>query len=408
MYNKNNKDSLKHLFIGFYTRKNNGEKMKIENFNLFTKSLVILVLTIIGITGCSDKDTTKSVQSMSTMSVNGYKVKGTDIPVSLSYPAKIKSVAQIDIVARVDGILEKKYFKEGDFVKEGDLLYSIDSSRYKASVDEAIAQVDVQKANFQEAKDNWLRAINLFKTNAISAKDKDSAIAVYTTAKANLDLSEAMLKKAQIDLSYTQIRATISGKTSISSQDVGNYVGSSDTNKKLVTITRTNPIYVEFSLPDIELLKNRYSFDNANWNNIQDAKLPVYLEKSNGKKYSETGILDFLDNFVDNQTSTVKARATFTNNDNNLIPGLFTRVFIGGLIHKNAIVVPQKAVLQDALGSYVYVIKNGMSEKKSIKVSDTYEDKYIVVGLEDNEIVITDNLTKLNSSIAVNIAKIEE
>ena len=89
-------------------------------------------------------------------------------------------------------------------------------------------------------------------------------------------MSQATLKKAQIDLSYTQIKATISGKTSLTNLDIGNYVGSSDTNRKLTTITQTNPIYVEFSLPDIELLKNRYSFENANWNNIQDAKLPVY------------------------------------------------------------------------------------------------------------------------------------
>jgi membrane fusion protein, multidrug efflux system len=405
MYNKN---SLKHLLIGFYTGKNNGEKMKIEKFNLFTKSLVILIFTIIGITGCSDKDTTKSVQSMPVISVNGYKVKGTDIPVSLTYPAKIKSVAQIDIVARVDGILEKKYFKEGDFVKEGDLLYTIDSSRYKALVEEALAQVDIQKANFQEAKDNWVRATNLFKTNAISTKEKDAAVTTYTTTKANLDLAQASLKRAQIDLSYTQIKATISGKISIGNQDIGNYVGSSDTNRKLITITQTDPIYVEFSLPDIELLKNRYSFENANWNNIQDAKLPVYLEKSNEEKYSEIGVLDFLDNFVDNETSTIKARATFSNKNNNLIPGLFTRVSIGGLIYKNAITVPQKAVLQDALGSYVYVVKNGVSEKKNVKVGDTYNDKYIVSGLENNEIVITDNLTKLRSSVAVNITKIEE
>jgi len=384
--------------------------MKTNKKLLLLNYLVVSVLVGIGISGCSDvdKNTTKSTQNIPAMSVSGYKVKNADIPVTLNYPAKIKSIAQVDIVARVDGILEKKYFKDGDFVKEGDLLYSIDSLRYKALLDEAIAQVDVQKANFQEAKDNWVRATNLFKTNAISAKEKDAAVTAYTTAKANLDLSEATLKKAKIDLGYTQIKATISGKTSISNQDIGNYVGSSDNNRKLITITQTDPIYVEFSLPDIELLKNRYSFENANWNNIQDAKLPVYLEKSNGEKYAEVGILDFLDNFVDNETSTIKARATFTNKDNNLIPGLFARVSIGGLIYKNAITVPQKAVLQDALGSYVYVVKNGVSEKKDIKVGDTYSDKYIVSGLENNEIVITDNLTKLRSSVAVNITEIEE
>jgi membrane fusion protein, multidrug efflux system len=386
--------------------------MNKKKISLLINYSIVSILVITSISGCSllDNKDSKEVKQTSApvMSVSGYKVKSADIPVSLTYPAKIKSVAQIDIVARVDGILEKKYFKEGDFVKEGDLLYTIDSSRYKALVDEAIAQVNIQKANFKEAKDNWTRATNLFETNAISTKDKDAAVATYTASKANLDLSEATLKKAQIDLGYTQIKATISGKTSINNQDIGNYVGSSDTNRKLITITQTNPIYIEFSLPDIELLKNRYSFENANWNNIQDAKLPVKLKNSKDENYAEVGVLDFFDNFVDNETSTIKARATFINKDNNLIPGLFTRVSIGGLIYKNAIVVPQKAVLQDALGSYVYVLKDGMSEKKSVKVGDTYEDKYIVSGLDNNEIVITDNLTKLHSAVAVNIAKTQE
>lgn len=386
--------------------------MNKKKVSLLINYLLVSGLAITGITGCSllEKKDSKEIKQVVTpaIPVSVYKVKNADIPVTLTYPAKIKSVAQIDIVARIDGILEKKYFKEGDFVKEGDLLYTIDSSRYKALVDEAIALVNVQKANFKEAKDNWTRATNLFETNAISTKDKDAAVATYTASKANLDLSEATLKKAQIDLGYTQIKATISGKTSINNQDIGNYVGSSDTNRKLITITQTNPIYVEFSLPDIELLKNRYSFENANWNNIQDAKLPVNLKNSKDENYAEVGVLDFLDNFVDNETSTIKARATFANKDNNLVPGLFTRVSIGGLIYKNAIVVPQKAVLQDALGSYVYVVKDGMSEKKTVKVGDTYEDKYIVGGLDNNEVVITDNLTKLHSAVAVNIAKTQE
>jgi membrane fusion protein (multidrug efflux system) len=165
-----------------------------------------------------------------------------------------------------------------------------------------------------------------------------------------------------------------------------------------------NPIYVEFSLPDIELFKKRFIMNNGNWNNISQAKLAVSLNFSDDSVYEQKGTLDFIDSFVDNETSTVKARATFVNPKNDLIPGLFVRVKIDGLVYKNAINIPQIAVLQDATGAFVYIAKENQAVKTPVKIGNIVNDTYIIdSGLNEGDIVITNNLTKLKPGSSIDL-----
>lgn len=205
------------------------------------------------------------------------------------------------------------------------------------------------------------------------------------------------------------MKAPISGLTSLNAQDVGSYVGASSDTMNLTTITQMDPIYVEFSLPDIELLKKRYMMNNGNWNSIAQAKLPVSITLSDGSSYEQKGTLDFLDSFVDDTTSTIKARATLHNPKNILIPGLFVRVNVEGLIYKDAISIPQKALLQDATGTFAFLAKEGKAEKVPVKVGATVDDTYIIEsGLKQGDILITNNLTKLRSGSAINVAAPKE
>ncbi len=390
-----------------------GMRMNKKNsyFKFLKYSLVSIIFSSV-LTGCfagNDEKQVMEKQVVAPMLVSVYKVLLQDIPINLEYPAKIRSVKQVNIVARVSGILENKHFKEGSFVKEGKLLYQIDSSRYGALLKEAQAQKEVEEANLKVATRNWNRISKLFVQNAISQKDRDEALSSYEIAEAKLKLSQATLKKAQIDFNYTNVKATISGMTSFNAQDIGSYVGNNSETMTLTTITQMDPIYAEFSLPDIDLLKKRYGLNNGTWNDIAQAKLAVHIIMPDNSEYKDIGSLDFLDSFVDNETSTIKARATFSNKSNTLIPGLFVRVDIKGLIYKGAIAIPQKALLQDALGSYVLVAKDGKVVKVDVKVGSTYKDKYIIdSGLENQDLVITNNLTKLRPGVLVSASTIKE
>jgi len=360
--------------------------------------------------GCSDtKASTQGMATMPPLSVTSHKVVATDIPVSLEYPARVKSVQQVNVVARVSGILEKKYFTEGNVVKSGEMLYQIDSNRYEALMQESMAEVGVREATLKQTTRDWERIKVLFEQDAISQRERDNALSAYEGAIASLNAAKATLKRTTIDYEYTKVKAPISGLTSLNAQDIGSYVGSSSDTMTLTTITQMDPMYVEFSLPDIELLKKRYVMNSGNWNSIAQAKLPVTLSTPDGETYQKEGTLDFLDSYVDEQTSTIKARATFSNPNNILIPGLFVRVNVGGLIYKDALSIPQIALLQDATGSYVYVAKEGKAHKVPVKAGTVHNDAYIIEnGLHVNDVVITNNLTKLRPGSAISLAETKE
>ena len=356
--------------------------------------------------GCSsDGKKGQSMAELPPLKVSTYEIKSNDIEVSMEYPAKIKSIQQVNVVARVNGILEKKNFTEGSFVKEGEILYQIDSTRYEALMQEALADVEVKTATLKQATREWERVKILFEQDSTSQKEKDSALSAYETAQASLKASQANLKKAQIDLGYTKVKAPISRFTSLNKQDLGSYVGSTNESMILTTITQTNPIYVEFSLPDIEFLKKRFIINNGNWNNISQTKLPVSIILSDGLIYEEKGTLDFIDSFVDNETSTVKARATFENPKNDLISGLFVKIRIDGLIYKNAISIPQISLLQDTTGAFVYIAKDNQAIRTPVKIENISKDTYIINdGLNEGDIVITNNLTKLKSGSSITLS----
>ena len=367
-------------------------------------SILLIIFILNGCENTKENDS-QNISEMPPLEVNTYQVKLNDIPVSMEYPAKIKSMQQVNVVAKVNGTLEKKNFTEGNFVKKEEVLYQIDSTRYEAFLQEALADVQMKTATLKQATREWERVKILFEQDSTSQKEKDSALSAYETAQASLKASQANLKKAQIDLGYTKVKAPISGFTSLNKQDLGSYVGSTNESMILTTITQTNPIYVEFSLPDIEFLKKRFIINNGNWNNISQTKLPVSIIFSDGLIYEEKGTLDFIDSFVDNETSTVKARATFENSKKELIPGLFVKIKIDGLIYKNAISIPQTSLLQDTTGTFVYIVKDNQAIRTPIKIENISKDTYIISdGLNEGDIVITNNLTKLKSGSSITLS----
>ncbi|MDR2081484.1 MAG: efflux RND transporter periplasmic adaptor subunit [Campylobacteraceae bacterium] len=370
----------------------------------FSAGVLVCALFITGCEkGADAAQSAVGAPQIPSLPVNTFTAHKRDIPINLEYPARIKSVQQVQVVARVPGTLEKKFFKEGSFVKEGTLLYQIDPAKYQAAYDVAKAQVLVADAAFKEAERNWQRSEKLYEKNAVSQREYDQALSAYETAKAQVEAANAALSNAKVDLDYTKIKATASGNIGQNMQDLGSYVGTSAANSVLTTITQTNPIYAEFSLPDIELLKKRYTLARGDWKSITNAKLPVKIFTPAGESYEKLGTFDFLDNLVDPQTATIKARATFNNKDGVLIPGLFVRVSLEGLVQKDIFAIPQKALLQDPMGTYVFIVKENKASKVYVGVENTIANSEIIVqnGLNEGDEVIIDNLTKLKDGAAV-------
>ena len=315
----------------------------------------------------------------------------TVLPITLKYPATVKAYKKVQVVARALGILEKKDFIEGQAVNKGDLLYEIEDDVYKARVEAAKASLEMGSASLNNATRNWNRIKKLFSQKAVSSEKRDNALSSYQQSLAAVSLAKAQLKQARIDLGYTKVKAPISGVTSLKQVDVGNLV-SYDPPSKLVEITQKDRVFVEFSAPmsDYKKIKNHI------WSIKDNSNIKVQLEVD-GKVLKKEGTVDFIDVNTNNKTAIVKMRAIFDNKDGYLMHGQFVRVITNNIIQKNIITIPQKAVLQNPLGTIVFIEDHGHVGVRPVVLGNVSEDKFVVAGgpLRSGDRVIINNFFRL-------------
>jgi len=327
--------------------------------------------------------------------------KPTVLPITLKYPATIEAYSEVQVIARALGTLEKKYFTEGQKVNKGDLLYSIEDDVYKAQVEASQASLQMAEANLDNATINWKRIKKLFSEKAISQEKRDNVLSAYKQSLASVALAEAQLKQAKINIKYTKVKAPISGITGLKQVNIGDLV-SSNPPSKLVQITQNDKVYVEFSVPmsDYKKIKNHI------WSIKDNAPVKVTLEVE-GKVLKQEGVVDFIDVNTNNQTAIVKMRAIFDNKDGYLMPGQFVRVSTNNIIQKNIITIPQKAVLQNPLGTIVFIEDHGRVDVRPVVVGNVSGDKFVVAGgpLRSGDRVIINNFFRLKPGGKVVIDK---
>lgn len=336
--------------------------------------------------------------------VDVYKIASAkEEALSLQYPGKTISSQSVTIKARANGILMKKFFNEGDFVKEGDVLYKIEPDTYEAALNLAKANVNALDVQLQKATKDWERIKALYESGASSEQEKDSAYWTYEGAKASLASAKASLQTATINLDRTTIKATMSGMTGLKQVDVGALVSDGTA---LVDITQITPLHVEFSIPDIDVMKQKYNIKNGKWSNPTEGKLKASLQVGDAK-FKEIGVVDFMDSSLNAKTGSLKARATFKNEGKELLPNQFVKVNLVGLTRTNVIKVPQKAVLQNPLGTVVFVVEDGKAIVKPVKVGEASENDYVIEnGLKEGDVVVVNNFFRIKAGAPVKVDKV--
>lgn len=325
-----------------------------------------------------------------------------NLPLSLNYPAQIYSYKSVNVVARVSGVLEEKFFEEGSFVQKGQKLYKIEDSIYKAKVEAAKASLQNAEAALNNATRNWDRVKKLYKKKVVSQENRDTTLSVYEQAIALLALAKANLKQANIDLEYTNVVAPISGVVGLKQVDVGDYVlGNGQT--KLISITENSKVNVEFSMP----LSDYMNIKNGIWNIPENKKISITLNIPN-ITVKKIGEVDFIDVNANKNTSTIKMRAVLENSDGYLIPGSFVRVATEDIYKKGIITVPQKAVLQNPLGTIVMVEKDGVVGVRPVKVENESKELYVLTpgALQSGDKVIVNNFFRIKPGAKVTVDKI--
>lgn len=307
-----------------------------------------------------------------------------------------------EVRPQVSGIVQKRLFVEGSFVRAGQPLYQIDANTYQATVDNAKAALNRQKANLNALQVKERRYKQLVGTNAISKQEYDDVAAQVALAQADVDASNASLKNAQISLGYAIVRAPISGQTGRSSVTPGALVTANQTDP-LVTIQQLDPIYVDISQSSTDLLRLRQQMNQGELSGAADsARVKLTLE--DGSNYPVEGRLAFSGVSVDPTSGSVTLRAIFDNPSHLLLPGMYTTAKLVQGVNKNAFLIPQQSVTRTPQGqATAYAVNSkGVVEVKNLETTGTQGDKWIVTaGLQEGDRIIYEGVMKVKPGATV-------
>jgi membrane fusion protein (multidrug efflux system) len=311
----------------------------------------------------------------------------------------------VQVRARVEGILLRRAYTEGQAVTAGQLLFEIDAAPFEVALNRVKAQLAQANATLSAAQRRWQRAQELIKTNAISRRERDDTESDLDFAKAAVKLAEAEVQAAKINLDYTQVKAPIAGITSREAVSEGSLVGPN--NSLLTTITQLDPLWVNVSLPDKLVLGIRRMIDRGEA--AFEGKREVEIIVGQGEPYPYFGQVNFTESAIDRRTGTVQLRAIIPNPDNALLPGQFLRVKLHGLMSLNSIVLPARAVLQGAQGTYIYRVgKDNKAEMVDVTLGmDADEGVIIESGVDAGDLIIVDGVSRVQPGAILDPRELE-
>jgi membrane fusion protein (multidrug efflux system) len=367
--------------------------------------IFICVIAIGLLAGCGKKEGANSPQARPPVPVTVIKVTARDTPVGFEYVGQTESSRQVQIVARVNGFLDKQVYREGTLVKAGQVMFRQDAKPFQAAVDAAKGALAQQEARLQVARSNLDRVKPLAAKNALSQKDLDNAIGQEQSAAAAVESANADLAQAQLNLGYTTIFTPVTGLSSYARVNEGSYIQA--TNSLLTYVQQVDPVYVNFSISDNDLLKYRSEEKSGQLRLPNKDAYQVQIGLGDGSVYPYRGLITFADADFNQQTGTYLLRATLKNPDAVLRPGQFVRVRVEGAIRPDAILVPQRAVLQGAQGHFVWIVDQESKVKpRPVEVGSWHgDDWFITRGLAPGDVVVVDGVLRLAPDAPVKIVE---
>lgn len=324
------------------------------------------------------------------VTVTTVKAQRRDLPVTLKATGTVTSLNSVDVRPRVTSTVARVYFQEGQFIQRGQLLFALDARTEEANLTKAQAQLSKDSATLEDAKRQLERAKQLFAQNFISQGAVDTAQALVDGALATITADQATIAAARVALSLTRIHAPNAGRAGAVNVFAGSSVQANLTT--LVTITQLHPIGVSFSVPQRNLTDLLAALKN-------DGDLVQASLADGGGQF--TGRLQFVDNTVDSSSGSVKVKAVFDNQDNKLWPGAFVEVLQTVSTLKNAVVVPQAAIVQSARGDVVYVVQGSRALLRPVKVLYAEGANAAVEGVQEGESVVVDGKQNVRPNSAV-------
>ena len=332
-------------------------------------------------------------------------VQSGNFPAVLEATGQTVAFSTVQVYARVNGYLQKRVYTEGQKVNKGDVLFIIDPSDLKNALASAKASYELASANHTNALAVLNRIKPLAEANAASVQDLDTATANERNTAAALSGAKASLEQAKLNLSYTTIKAPMSGYVDKSKMDVGTYIAAG-ANGLLTTMYQSDPMYVNFTFSENQKMARQNALASGKLTAPKDGQYEVELTLGDGTVVNKKGRINFIAPFIDPSTGTISYRAIIDNSDNLLLPGQFVHVKVKGMEWKNALYVPQKNLMTGEKGKFVYSIEanNTVSAKPVVATQWIGANVLIESGVRMGERIAADGLAKLHpgSDITLN------
>lgn len=315
------------------------------------------------------------------------------------YPGTITALNEVEIMPQVSGYITGIHFRDGQHVARGMKLYTIDQQQYKAAYNQAVANLNVAKANLARAQQDADRYSDLAKKDAIARQTLDHAVADLQANKMQVAAAQANVQNVQSTLGYSVITAPLTGTIGISQVKKGAAVALGQS--VLNTISSDDPVAVDFAVSEKEI--NRFVQLQQNGSKTADSTFKIILPDQSA--YPFPGKIAFIDRAVDPQTGTIKARVVFPNSKGVLKPGMSCTVTVENNDGEKKVLIPFKAVVEQMGEYFVYVLKDSSVAQVKINLGTRIGENIIVLeGLQAQTQIVTEGVQKLKDGARVQVS----
>jgi multidrug efflux system membrane fusion protein len=326
------------------------------------------------------------------------------------FSGRLVAVERVELRSRVSGYLRSIHFRPGQLVQKGDLLFQVDPRPFEAALARAEAALASARTRAELARTELARAERLLAERAVAQRDVDERAAARRDLDASILAAEAAVKTARLDLEYASIRAPISGRISKEEVTVGNLIqGDGPSPTLLTSLVSVDPIYAEFEGDEQVYLKYMQMARNGERPSSRTTRNPVLLGLANEQGFPRRGQMVFVDNRIDPQTGTIRARAEFENKDGALTPGLFARIRLLGSGSYKAVMTPERAIGTDQSKRFVLVVGgDGIAQFREVKLGALIDGMRVVRdGLQPGELVVVNGLQRVRPGAPVTPEKLD-
>jgi RND family efflux transporter MFP subunit len=319
--------------------------------------------------------------------------KRQDVPVTLQANGTVTPISTVDLHPQTTSTIAKVHIKEGQFVKSGELMFTLDDRTERANLDKAQAQVERDRAALADYERQYKRSMDLLAQKFIAQGAVDTLKSQVDSARAVLQADIAAVRGANVDASYTAIRAPMNGRVGAINVYPGSLV---QMTTLLTSVTQLDPITVAFTLPETSLSGLMAA--------QREGAVPVQVTLDNST-LAVNGKLSFIDNTVDPVAGVIRVKAQFDNKDTALWPGQYVNTKLISHVLKDATVIPQNAIISNTRGTFVYAVDKDQSAKVvNIKRLYAFGESAAVSGLTGDEQVIVDGKQNLRPGGKVRVA----